>query len=102
MVEGCCQGQDMLSASRGMRLLLPAGARPLLKDWEMHLTTIFPEVRLKRYMEMRGGDGGPPHMIAALPAFWVGLLYDRYSADGPEVAGVAIDVDGSATAGLMV
>ena len=61
--------------------LLP-GARPLLKDWEMHLTTIFPEVRLKRYMEMRGGDGGPPHMIAALPAFWVGLLYDRYGA-GP-------------------
>ena len=43
----------------------------------MHLTTIFPEVRLKRYMEMRGGDGGPVSMITALPAFWVGLLYDR-------------------------
>lgn len=54
---------------------LPAGERPTLKDWETHLTTIFPEVRLKRYMEMRGGDGGPLHMIVALSAFWIGLLY---------------------------
>ena len=56
---------------------MPAGVRPTLKDWETHLTTIFPEVRLKRYMEMRGGDGGPLHMVIALPALWVGLLYDR-------------------------
>ncbi len=54
-----------------------AGERPSLKDWETHLTTIFPEVRLKRYMEMRGADGGPASIICALPAFWVGLLYNR-------------------------
>lgn len=58
--------------------ILP-GERPTLKDWEVHLTTIFPEVRLKRYMEMRGGDGGPLDMIVALSAFWVGLLYSRAS-----------------------
>ncbi len=54
-----------------------AGQFPSLKDWETHLTTIFPEVRLKRYMEMRGADGGPRSAICALPALWVGLLYDR-------------------------
>ena len=52
------------------------GERPTLDDWEGHLTTIFTEVRLKRYLEMRGADGGPWSMICALPAFWVGLLYD--------------------------
>ena len=52
-----------------------AGQHPSIKDWETHLTTIFPEVRLKRYMEMRGADGGPS--ITALSALWVGLLYDR-------------------------
>jgi glutamate--cysteine ligase len=50
---------------------------PTLADWETHLTTIFPEVRLKRYLEMRGADGGPLPAIAALPALWVGLLYDE-------------------------
>ena len=55
--------------------LTRTGERPSLKDWETHLTTIFPEVRLKRYMEMRGADGGPA--ITALTALWVGLLYDR-------------------------
>ena len=52
------------------------GERPTLADWEDHLTTIFTDVRLKRYLEMRGADGGPWHMLCALPAFWVGLLYD--------------------------
>ena len=47
-----------------------------MKDWEDHLTTIFPEIRLKRFLEMRGADGGPWGMICALPALWVGLLYD--------------------------
>ena len=47
-----------------------------LDDWEAHLTTIFPEVRLKRYMEMRGADGGPAAAICALSALWIGLLYD--------------------------
>ena len=48
-----------------------------MQDWEDHLTTIFPEIRLKRFLEMRGADGGPWNMICALPAFWVGLLYDE-------------------------
>ena len=52
------------------------GARPTLTDWADHLTTVFPEVRLKHYLEMRGADSGPWRRICALPAFWVGLLYD--------------------------
>ncbi len=52
------------------------GALPTYQNWEDHLTTLFPEVRLKRYMEMRGADGGPWRSICALPAFWTGLLYD--------------------------
>lgn len=58
---------------------LPAlpGERPTMSDWENHLTTIFPDVRLKRYLEMRGADGGPWRLICALPALWVGLIYDR-------------------------
>ncbi|CAL8469717.1 g9259 [Coccomyxa elongata] len=59
------------------RLPIAPGQYPSLKDWETHLTTIFPEVRLKRYMEMRGADGGPWDSICALPALWVGLLYTR-------------------------
>ena len=52
------------------------GERPTLADWEDHMTTAFPEVRLKRFLEMRGADGGPWRRLCALPAFWVGLLYD--------------------------
>ena len=52
------------------------GERPTLDDWESHLTTIFPEARLKRYIEMRGADGGPWRRLCALPALWVGLIYD--------------------------
>ncbi|OAB60282.1 glutamate--cysteine ligase [Leptolyngbya valderiana BDU 20041] len=52
------------------------GDYPTLSDWEDHLTTAFPEVRLKRFLEMRGADGGPWKRLCALPAFWVGLLYD--------------------------
>ncbi len=57
---------------------LPAlpGEAPSIKDWEDHLTTAFPEVRLKKFIEMRGADGGPSKNLCALPAFWVGLLYD--------------------------
>lgn len=54
-----------------------AGEYPTLGDWENHLSTAFPEVRLKKFLEMRGADGGPWKMICALPALWVGLLYDR-------------------------
>jgi glutamate--cysteine ligase len=52
------------------------GERPTLEDWKDHLTTLFPEVRLKTYLEMRGADAGPWSRLCALPAFWVGLLYD--------------------------
>jgi glutamate--cysteine ligase len=55
------------------------GERATLSDWSNHLTTIFPEVRLKRYLEMRGADTGPRRRLAALSAFWVGLLYDEDS-----------------------
>ncbi|MFN3131275.1 glutamate--cysteine ligase [Roseibium sp.] len=51
-------------------------ARPSLGDWNNHLSTLFPDVRLKKYIEMRGADGGPWRRICALPALWVGLLYD--------------------------
>src|SRR6516164_5576017 len=57
------------------------GERPTLSDWANHLSTIFPEVRLKRYLEMRGADGAPWGRLPALPAFWVGLLYDNASLD---------------------
>lgn len=62
---------------------LPAlpGEKPTLSDWADHLTTIFPEVRIKRFMEMRGADGGPWRRLCALPAFWVGLLYDANALD---------------------
>ena len=55
--------------------------RPTMGDWKNHLSTLFPEVRLKTYLEMRGADGGPWRRLCALPAFWVGLLYDRSSLD---------------------
>ncbi|GAN00159.1 glutamate--cysteine ligase [alpha proteobacterium U9-1i] len=51
------------------------GERPTKKDWEDHLTTIFPEVRLKTYLEMRGADSGPWSRLCALPAFWAGIMY---------------------------
>lgn len=57
------------------------GERPTMDDWSDHMTTIFPEVRLKRFLEMRGADGGPWRRICALPAFWVGLLYDQSALD---------------------
>ncbi|MGC6484534.1 MAG: glutamate--cysteine ligase [Candidatus Puniceispirillales bacterium] len=52
------------------------GKLPTIDDWADHITTAFPEVRLKSYLEMRGADGGPWNMICALPALWTGLLYD--------------------------
>ena len=62
---------------------LPAypGQRPLLRDWADHSTTAFPEVRLKKYLEMRGADSGPWNRICSLPAFWIGLLYDDAALD---------------------
>ncbi|MEM8694849.1 MAG: glutamate--cysteine ligase [Pseudomonadota bacterium] len=60
--------------------ILP-GEKPTLDDWNDHLSTIFPEVRLKSFLEMRGADGGPWNRICALPALWVGLLYDQTALD---------------------
>jgi len=57
------------------------GERARVSDWVNHLSTIFPEVRLKRYLEMRGADGGPWARLPSLSAFWVGLLYDGSCLD---------------------
>jgi len=65
----------------GGRLEPLPGVRPTLRDWTDHMTTAFPEVRLKRFLEMRGADGGPWNRLCALPAFWVGLLYDDAALD---------------------
>jgi len=73
-------GQSFRDFLDGKLAVLP-GEQPTLKDWEDHLTTAFPEVRLKRYLEMRGADGGPWSRLCALPALWVGLLYDSGSLD---------------------
>jgi glutamate--cysteine ligase len=57
------------------------GEKPTMKDWADHLTTIFPEVRLKRYLEMRGSDVGLGNKLCAMPALWAGLLYDQGALD---------------------
>ena len=87
---------------------LPAlpGEKPLLSDWADHLTTVFPEARIKQFIEMRGADGGPWRRLCALPAFWVGVMYDQtaldaawdlckdWSAEQREALRVAASVDG--------
>ncbi len=57
------------------------GITPTMADWADHLTTIFPEVRLKKFLEMRGADGGSWRRICGLPALWVGLYYDQAALD---------------------
>jgi glutamate--cysteine ligase len=73
-------GQSFRDFLDGRLPALP-GEKPTLKDWEDHLTTAFPEVRLKRFLEMRGADGGPWRRICALPALWAGLLYHQETLD---------------------
>jgi glutamate--cysteine ligase len=73
-------GQDFKRFMTGELATLP-GTRASMKDFADHLTTAFPEVRLKQYLEMRGADGGPWNRLCALPAFWVGLLYDQEALD---------------------
>jgi glutamate--cysteine ligase len=73
-------GQSFRDFLEGRLPALP-GERPTLKDFQDHMTTAFPEVRLKHYLEMRGADGGPWNRICALPALWVGLLYDDAALD---------------------
>ena len=65
---------------KGELSVLP-GEKPSIGDWNDHLSTAFPEVRLKSFLEMRGADGGPWNRICALPALWVGLLYDGTALD---------------------
>lgn len=73
-------GQTFREFLDGRLRALP-GQRSTLADWDTHLTTCFPEVRLKRYLELRGADGGPWSRLCALPALWVGILYDSASLD---------------------
>ena len=81
-------GQFINTAGESFRKFLEGklpqlpGEKPVLKDWSDHLTTIFPEVRLKKYLEMRGCDSGPWRRLCALPALFVGLLYDQSALDG--------------------
>ncbi|MEZ5721704.1 MAG: glutamate--cysteine ligase [Paracoccaceae bacterium] len=99
------RGQSFRDFMNGKLPAMP-GEIPTLSDWADHLTTIFPEVRIKKFMEMRGADGGPWRRICALPAFWVGIMYDEpaldaawelvkgWSADMREELRVAASVDG--------
>ena len=98
-------GQSFRDFLRGKLPALP-GEVPTLSDWADHLTTIFPEARIKQFMEMRGADGGPWRRLCALPAFWVGLMYDQsalnaawdlckdWDAETREALRVAASVDG--------
>jgi len=73
-------GQSFRDFLKGDLPALP-GEKPTMSDWADHLTTIFPEARLKKFIEMRGADGGPWRRLCALPAFWVGLTYDQSALD---------------------
>jgi glutamate--cysteine ligase len=73
-------GQSFRDFLQGKLPALP-GETPTLSDWADHLTTVFPEARIKKFIEMRGADGGPWRRLCALPAFWVGLLYDQSALD---------------------
>jgi glutamate--cysteine ligase len=73
-------GQSFRDFLAGRLPALP-GEVPTLSDWADHLTTIFPEARLKKFIEMRGADGGPWRRLCALPALWVGLTYDQGALD---------------------
>jgi len=82
------RGDDYLDASgKSFRDFLEGkldtvpGEKPSLSDFDDHLSTIFPEVRLKTFLEMRGCDTGPWGELCAMPAFWVGLLYDQSALD---------------------
>ena len=73
-------GQSFRDFLEGKLPALP-GEVPTLSDWADHLTTAFPEARIKKFIEMRGADGGPWRRLCALPAFWVGLMYDQSALD---------------------
>ncbi|MFZ9074142.1 MAG: glutamate--cysteine ligase, partial [Paracoccaceae bacterium] len=73
-------GQSFRDFLKGELPALP-GETPTLSDWADHLTTIFPEARIKKFIEMRGADGGQWRRLCALPAFWVGICYDQSALD---------------------
>lgn len=73
-------GQSFRDFLKGQLPALP-GELPTLSDWADHMTTVFPEARVKKYIEMRGADCGDQPHINALPAFWVGLMYDQTALD---------------------
>ncbi|NNF92010.1 MAG: glutamate--cysteine ligase, partial [Boseongicola sp.] len=73
-------GQSFRDFLKGQLPAMP-GEYATLSDWADHLTTIFPEARLKKFIEMRGADGGPWRRLCALPALWVGLTYDQGALD---------------------
>ena len=73
-------GQSFRDFLKGELPALP-GETPTLSDWADHLTTIFPEARVKKFIEMRGADGGQWRRLCALPAFWVGICYDQSALD---------------------
>ena len=73
-------GQSFRDFLKGELPALP-GEKPTLSDWADHMTTVFPEARVKKYIEMRGADAGDAAHLTALPAFWVGLMYDQGALD---------------------
>ncbi len=73
-------GQSFRDFLKGRLPALP-GEVPTLSDWADHLTTVFPEARIKKFIEMRGAEGGPWRRLCALPALWVGLIYDQSALD---------------------
>ncbi len=86
-------GQSFRDFVKGQLPALP-GELPRMSDWIDHLSTAFPEVRLKSFLEMRGADGGPWSRICALPALWVGLLYDQAALDAAWDIVKGWDMDG--------
>ena len=77
------------------------GQLPVMDDWADHITTAFPEVRLKQYIEMRGADGGPWNMICALPALWTGLMYDAEALDAAADLAAGLTTDDVADARMQ-
>jgi glutamate--cysteine ligase len=78
-----CYGQSFRDFMLGKLPAMP-GQIPVISDWSNHLTTLFPDVRMKKVLEMRGADSGDPEMLLALPSFWVGILYDSTALDAAE------------------
>jgi glutamate--cysteine ligase len=92
-------GQSFRDFLAGKLPALP-GEKPTLSDWADHMTTVFPEARVKKYIEMRGADCGDQAHIAALPAFWVGLMYDQTALEA--AWDLVKGLDGETREGLRV